>query len=324
MADLPGAELSNTMPILGKRADSMAEAYGLKIKSDIPLPQLPHAHSDLVADVTVTRCGSPTNMFGSETTNAEGRYVWGDSLALTVGWNSIGELRISNGKRIDVYPLEEVGDATLSPVIMGVGMGVIMAQRGYYVLHASAVSLESGTVVFLGFKGDGKSTMAASLVSRGHQLVTDDVLALPPGGLETVSPAPGPRVMKLWPENLSAALMDKMSYSERVHPEYDKRIVWSNGESVSPRPISVIYVLEEADGISVSKVEGQAAVIELLRHAYAPRFFRPFAESRRHLQAAAKLAEQVPIFRLSRPSNLSQLPEISGMIEAHSASFSDH
>jgi ATP-dependent phosphoenolpyruvate carboxykinase len=54
----------------------------------------------------------------------------------------------------------------------------VLYQRGLFVLHASGVNIGGNVVAFLGLKGQGKSTMAATLYGRGHSLVSDDMLAI--------------------------------------------------------------------------------------------------------------------------------------------------
>src|SRR6185369_1913510 len=55
-------------------------------------------------------------------------------------------------------------------------LSILFHQRGHLVLHASAVVIDNAAVVFLGAKGYGKSTLAAHLQVRGHQLISDDIV----------------------------------------------------------------------------------------------------------------------------------------------------
>ena len=52
----------------------------------------------------------------------------------------------------------------------GLGIAILLHQRGYVILHASCVNLGSAAVAFLGDSTAGKSFMAAALhVSRVTQ-----------------------------------------------------------------------------------------------------------------------------------------------------------
>ena len=47
-------------------------------------------------------------------------------------------------------------------------MGIVLYQRNLLVLHASAVNIAGGAVVFLGVSGEGKSSTAATFVTHGY------------------------------------------------------------------------------------------------------------------------------------------------------------
>ena len=53
-----------------------------------------------------------------------------------------------------------------------------MNRRGWESLHASSILSSQGVIAFIGNGGYGKSTIAASLISRGFPLVSDDVVPL--------------------------------------------------------------------------------------------------------------------------------------------------
>src|SRR5207342_3502002 len=52
------------------------------------------------------------------------------------------------------------------------------ALNGLALFHASAVVLDEQAYAFVGLSGSGKTSIAAQLVARGAQMLTDDVLAL--------------------------------------------------------------------------------------------------------------------------------------------------
>ena len=86
--------------------------------------------------------------------------------------------RVISGKEIIVNPIVNIDMSFLRHLILGPGIGTLLLQKGHLVLHASAVNVEGRGVVFLGWGGDGKSTIAAAMNNRGHQFITDDVLSI--------------------------------------------------------------------------------------------------------------------------------------------------
>ena len=51
-------------------------------------------------------------------------------------------------------------------------------KSGFEPLHATVVVVSGEAVAFLGESGYGKSSLAASFLDSGHQLLTDDLLIL--------------------------------------------------------------------------------------------------------------------------------------------------
>ena len=296
-------------------------AYGLALQSDIDLPHLPRLSDDIQAEVLVRKRRETVS--GLRTGNEEGRYVEGHAQSFTIGWSTVGELLVRDGRTVDVSALEGIEDDTLGPLVLGVGMGVLLSQRGEYVLHASAVSVAQGTVALVGFKGDGKSTLAASFVGRGHQLVTDDVLALRWEESDAPLPRQGYGGLKLWPEVFHAVLGESEIGHPRVHPDFEKRILWPGLSATPPPPLVAVYVLAPGSAISIDRIDGQASVIEFLRHAYVPRFLPSLGSTEAHLVRALRLARSVPIFRLARPPGLNLLSQVVKAVENHTDSLVD-
>lgn len=315
------AESPDTQREVKGRQQPSYLAYGLVLQSDVQMLNLPRLPRTASADAFVRKRSELVSPRHTE--DEEGRYVEGHAQALTIGWTSVGELLIRSGQTLDVAPVPGIGDDVLGPLVLGVGMGVLLSQRGEYVLHASAVSLPQGTVALVGFKGDGKSTLAASFVGRGHQLVTDDVLALRWEEADAPLPRQGYGGLKLWPEVFHAVLDESEIGHPRVHPDFEKRMVWPGSSATPPPPLVAVYVLAPGSAISIDRIDGQASVIEFLRHAYVPRFLPSLGRTEAHLAQALRLARSVPIFQLARPPGLELLPQVVEAVENHADSLVD-
>ena len=62
--------------------------------------------------------------------------------------------------------------------LVGGAMSIVLIQRGYFLLHGSAVKFNSSAFLFLGLSGVGKSSVATGLGQKGYTIITDDICAI--------------------------------------------------------------------------------------------------------------------------------------------------
>lgn len=277
-------------------------AFGLIIRSAIVLPELLAAEPG-PADVAIRRA----RISRPRPTGASFAVCAGHEAFL--GWDDVGAFLVRGGHSIEFDPLPSADEPLVRLFLLGAALGVLLHQRGLLVLHASAVAVGGGAVAFVGESGYGKSTTAAALHARGHDLITDDLLALDGGGMAL--PA-FPR-LKL---SQDAFALDSQLHSAPLHPEdirLDCRL--TSGYARHPARLSRIYVLAEGSRVLAEPLSPRDAFVELLGNSYAPRVLGAGASSPKHFQQCAQLAATVPVLRLARPLKLGALPELVKLIE---------
>lgn len=87
---------------------------------------------------------------------------------------NIALYRFFSGKEIKVLVLAESIDADFLRVLMNYPIACVMFQRGYFTLHASAVSFRDKVLMFCGDSLSGKSSIAAKFINLGAKLITED------------------------------------------------------------------------------------------------------------------------------------------------------
>lgn len=290
-------------------------AYGLDIHSAFSLPELIASAKD-TADVFIK-----TEKFNwsPPAINNEGTYFHVTSKEAYLFWDNVGTFIVRDGKEIIINPRPDVEQSIIRLPLFGTVMAVLLHQRGFLVLHASAVSLGDSAIAFIGDKGQGKSTMAATLYGLGHNLIADDVVAVDfdsTGSPRVVSSFP---LMKLWPEAAIATLGDDPQTLAKIHPQVEKR-----SRSISERfvkaslPLERVYTLTHG-GVSVIKsLPPQEAIKELIRNSYMARFGKQFLQGHEaawHFHKCIKLANNIPVLNLERPRNLDLLPDVARLVE---------
>lgn len=85
----------------------------------------------------------------------------------------------------------------------------LLIERGYFVLHASAVRLSDGVHAFIGASGSGKSTCARLLCQEGAERISNDLLWLGRGATAPVVSAGAEKALYQWADERARALSAK-------------------------------------------------------------------------------------------------------------------
>ncbi|NJM23937.1 MAG: hypothetical protein HC836_24960 [Richelia sp. RM2_1_2] len=288
-------------------------AYGLGIHSELPLPELvPNYEANTDVNIRLQKLeNSPLktdSVAHSFQLTPEGMYIF---------WENIGTFLIRDGKEIIIDSDIEAEESRLRLFILGAAIGVILHQRGFLVLHASAVAVNGNAVVFVGDKGHGKSTMAAALHARGHNLIGDDVIALDMSHSNQPMVVPAFPQIKLWPDAVASLGMNPEDLPRLVsHLEKrEHRINQSFAQKAIP--LTQIYVLGRDSSVEIQALQPQEIFTHLIRNSYVTRFGNELLQDKAapHLLRLTKLAKQVSIDRLLRPAALSLLPNIAQLVE---------
>jgi hypothetical protein len=295
-------------------------AYGLGIHSTFQLPELPVAACP-ERDVLIRH--GRVGQVGVKAGCRDNRYDIAPQEA-RICWQGYGAYLVRAGREIVVEPDPNAADSTIRVPLLGMCLALLLVQRGLLVLHASAVSLAGGAVAFVGEKGHGKSTMAATLFGRGHPLITDDVLAIDdsnPTGAALVWPA-YPQ-FKLLPESVVAALGEDPNALSRLAPLYDKLTRGASERFASePLPLRAVYVLAGGPTPTTRPLSLQDATIQVIANSLAGRygsFLLRGGDAAAHLRRCAALVRRVRVERLERPLSLSLLPRVAELVEQRQA-----
>ncbi|MEE9165894.1 MAG: serine kinase [Candidatus Neomarinimicrobiota bacterium] len=283
-------------------------AYGLGIRSALPLPGLSPGEVD--ADVIV-RLGKVGSL--PENGDVNGSYFRTTATETYLFWEEVGRFLVRAGQEIIVDPAPGVKEDVIQFFILGPAMGVLLHQRGFLVLHSSAVAVSRNAVAFLGKEGSGKSTLAAALNAGGHAGLTDDVTAVH-FDAERPMVFPGFPLLKLDAE-LVASLAHNLHNYPGVKPSMEKQVVRVTGDFPrSPIPLRRLYVLAEGNDHSIESLQIQDAFVELIRHSYCVRLL-PTIGSSVHLFQCANLVNNVTICRLRIHRSFSRIPRLVQMVE---------
>lgn len=265
---------SVTLGIGGVRIRFEAAEADLRIRVTFPRTRFVDA-SDRDADCVVrVRLGEPkleappTFVSGGPWELYEGE-SGGDRLAIFTGLASGGREPVM---RVDLTPALDRADLTAHPryapgrtFVVGYPldeylMARLLARRGAVIMHASTVSAEGrdgiGAYVFAGHSGAGKSTMASIAEQSGFRVLSDDRTVLSVDN-DLVFAAGTP-----WHGNHGSGSPDAA-------------------------PVEAIFLLEQAEANSVTRMDSGRAFSELM-----VRSVRPMAQRAEHV-AVVNVLERV-------------------------------
>ena len=296
------------MPMTPSSSPHSYAAYGLRIRSDVQLPGLRAVAVDSLVDVEIRNeaiADAPTPQSGDWHRLAANR-----SAFVKAG---VGVVEVRDGRRIAMQPLPGA-ERELAHYVLGLGMALLLQQRGLYCLHASCVRAGDGAVAFAGDSGAGKSTLAHAMHAAGHALVTDDIAAIDDAGAVPMV-QPGHVAIRLAPQDLARHGVDPAAL-DALHPGTDKRSypLAAAACAEAALPLARVYLLLDGDGAAVEEITGLPAALALLRYCFAPELLSGVAGSSALMQRCVGIAKHTRVFRLFRRRDLDALPALTEML----------
>ena len=281
-------------------------AFGLKIESCVPIPQILPADFD-EADVSIVAADL------SQLPPEERKLVGLDSAFFTVDEGFI--FHVSKGSLIRIDEPENADRNVLPVYLMGSCMGAILIQRGFMLLHGSCVTDGKRSILITGDSGAGKSTLAAEFLKMGWKLLTDDVTCVfDREGVPMVqSSYPS---QKLWQDALeryekSGDDIHSLYFSED-REKFGVNVADSFFDGTAPLSMAVRLIpVNHSTGLN--PIEGMAKVDQLMRNTYRMYFIEKH-HMQRHFQRCVTLATKIPMALAVRENGKDCAPVLYDMI----------
>jgi hypothetical protein len=282
----------------------VAQIYGLLVISDFQILDSSEIEIEATDPDVVVRFGVAKNSLPQTCSQVFSGFL-----------PKVGNFLIRNGNEVIVEPLPDVDECILRPCILGSAMSVILQQRGFLVLHASAIVMQGEAIAFLGTSGAGKSTAASAFMKHGYSVITDDVLAIQfKDGIPIV--VPSYPFIKLLPDAV-AALGHDVETLPLLNRTTTKRIqTFENSYLQSAYPLGKIYVLAISDRHEVQDCSSTEVLLNLVNHSRALNALTDLDSKKRHFQQCSNIVKSKPISILYRKPGLDELSEIVRQVEA--------
>lgn len=300
------------------RECSSYEIYGLVIESELGLPELRSREvtSAPTPDVQILYGRISPALIAA----AGDRFLHAENDEILLTVPQVARYCVTRGHRVLVEPEAEVDASLVRLFLLGSVIGLVCQQRGLLALHASAVAINDEAVAFVGQQGQGKSTLAAHCLAHSPaRLVADDILVVSfdNGGRPWVHP--GMPAVKLWRDALQALGRG----AEGLRPDWiraDKFILPIVDQlAQAPTRLNCVYVLVDDDNAGDGRIEalsGASAAASLVAHTYRVEYLDLTGNRVAHFAASTRLAERVPVRRLSRCRDLPRVGSTAAVVLA--------
>lgn len=217
-------------------------------------------------------------------------------------------------KRIVICAVDKTAnEATIEHLLGDQLVPRIVSHLGGLVLHAGAVNIQGGAVLFLGETGQGKSTLSASFHQIGNPILSDDAVLIRQGNAGFVARAIVPS-LRLFPGAVERIFDDEpvctamAGYSDKVRVHLPSL---AGSAPVTLALGAIFFIAPETVGteIEIRSLPPAQTCINILQNSFA---FDPSDRGRAQgrMEQAAQLAENVAAYELTYPRDFRFLPRV--------------
>lgn len=285
------------------------KAYGLTIFSEIELPELSVAEPVISWDLHIKRGEIISVKFKKTSIYRRGiRASFGkNDENLILHWENVATFEAVEGKELTISPLTDDNNL-ISLFTVSEALGLILFQRGYFLLHASSVKIGDKAWCFMGSPGAGKSTTAAAFVKAGCPLLSDDLTAITfaDDGRPYIIPA-YPQ-LKIW-DNTVNGLKYSPADLQPVSEGINKFSYKPKGDfDLEPVLLGEVYFLHKAKNqVKFSELNTFSIPVEMLKNFPLPFSLLSGELIKQHFLQSFQCAKSAKIWRKRRPDGFELL-----------------
>jgi hypothetical protein len=219
-------------------------------------------------------------------------------------WEDKLRFRLLHGKHMVIENHGQDTD-TLSLFTISEPLGILLFQRGFILLHASAVTLPNGqAVIFMGEPGKGKSSTSAAMVQQGRPLLSDDLVAIQVHNDQPFVVPSFPQ-LKIWKRTVDGLQFDYSQLSKIV--EGTNKYAYMDHSNFDPKPIPLRYIYE-LGASTEALVDKLHTPIELLKYFALPeQMLQSGPHLKHHFETCIGFAHHISIYRKPKMQTFDEL-----------------
>lgn len=292
------------------KTNMIYHAFGLKIRSTIPLPELVASNESIdMAEVQIDI--AELNELWVKKGVQQGRFLVDDQMVM-FQIPETATFLIEAGKKIIVSPMKDADHNKIRLYILGTCMGALLMQRKVLALHGSAIAIDGKAYAFIGHSGAGKSTLASTFINQGYPLLSDDIIPvlMDEEGCPYVIPTYPQQ--KLWQESLQKFGLDSSAFSPLFERETKFAIPVHSNYCKDPLPLGGVFEITktEEDHAKIKPIQNLERFHTLYNHTFRQSLIPRLGLMEWHFKESAGIIKKIKMYQVQRPSNVFTAPEL--------------
>jgi hypothetical protein len=294
------------------------QAYGLYLRSELLLPELPVVAVSPQAPQVEIELGDAGSLCDAHYQDGVS-FIAPDDYLLNVP--DVARYRVRQGRRIIVEPCPTAKEDSVRAFLLGTALGVCCHQRDLLPIHASAVVVGDRAIGFAGKSGAGKSTLVALFRQRGYAVLADDisVVSFAEDGRPLIWPGV-PRLKLSCDVAVTLGLGGDPAIS-RMDGFGKYQIDATASFAIKPRPLDRLYVLDQdLSGQGPQRLSGAHSVALLFENTYRHFVSAPMGHAVACFANVISLLSKIDMYAVRWGQGLSRLTSDAEALEVHFAS----
>ena len=285
------------------------DVYGLKIKSDIELPELIESN-DVNYEINICIGIAPSNVVKSI---EQGRNLYLNCKEIWFNIKSIGTYLIYNGNTIVVDKDANAGIEDVKTYLLGSALGMILFQRNTLAIHGGTIVINNKTLTIVGESGAGKSTLTTALRLNKYLFMADDVSVIN-DNLMINSSYPQQKLCK----DTMLKLGYELNQFKKIDDDREKYKIPLKEDFISkPVKMGSICEMKIADNskVEIEEVKGKEKLIILINNIYRIELIRKSGIPPEYFKKCLQIAQNIKFYRMYRPKDKYTISEQIKVLE---------
>lgn len=231
--------------------------------------------------------------------------------------DEVADYLVEKGNKIIVNPLNGKQEKLLKTYLLGSAFGYYFALNNIVAVHGSAVAWKDKGIIVTGDSGAGKSTITMGLLKEKYEFIADDVSVLSYN-------EKGIRVNLAYPQQKlcrDAAIeagydLNQLIYIDEDRDKFAQRLkegFRQNGADL--KYIFELQISQDIKELQCVEVTGQEKLMMFIHNIFrGESAFKLWGMPSEYMKKCLRLAKEVPVYRIIRPSDRNTAEEILDFI----------